>query len=97
MERVADRTRDDASLGPALSDDRGAHTPVFPSIVADDLMNLVETLGLFASGIATMAVAVLLQRRPHKPFQPRLPTMPFLFLGTVIMVLAGVHLLTFLH
>jgi len=44
-----------------------------------------------------MAVAVLLQRRPRKPFQPRLPTMPFLFLGTVIMVLAGVHLLTFLH
>ena len=60
-------------------------------------MNLVETLGLFAFGIVMMAVAAWLQKRPRKPFQPRWPTMPFLFLGTIIMVLAGVHLLTFLH
>ena len=61
-------------------------------------MNLVETLGVFAVGVAMMAIAVWLQKRPRKPFQPRLvPPGPLLFVGTVIMVLAGVHLLTFLH
>ena len=61
-------------------------------------MGLVASLGLFAFGVGLMALTVWLEKRPRNHLRPTLlPTRPFLFLGTIITILAAVHLLTFLH
>lgn len=61
-------------------------------------MNLPETLALFACGVALMAFAVWREQRPRKHFNtPLIPSRPILFVGTLIAVLFGVHLLTLLR
>ena len=61
-------------------------------------MNLPDTLAVFAFGVGLMAVAVWRERRPRKKLDPPLiPIRPVLFIGTLIVVLSGIHLMTFLR
>lgn len=61
-------------------------------------MNLTETFAVFAFGVGLMAVALWHERRPRKKLDtPLVPGRPILFVGALIAVLSGVHLLTFLR
>jgi hypothetical protein len=61
-------------------------------------MNLTETLAVFTCGFAMMAIALWRETRSRKHLHPPLvPNRPLLFIGTIIIVLSGVHLLTFLR
>jgi hypothetical protein len=52
------------------------------------------TLAVLTAGLALAAMMVWLERRPRRSLEPRLvPTTPFLFAGTLLAILAFVHLL----
>jgi hypothetical protein len=52
------------------------------------------TLAVLAVGVALSGAMIWLERRPRKTFDVRLvPTTPFLLLGILIVIAAGIHLL----
>jgi len=52
------------------------------------------TIVLLAIGVAICAAMIWLERRPRKTLDVRLfPTTPFLLIGILIVVAAGIHLL----
>jgi hypothetical protein len=61
-----------------------------------DQTELWMTLAALALGAGLAAAMAILERRPRRSLHPRLvPTTPLLFVGTVIGLLALVHLLNF--
>ncbi|MGQ0486425.1 MAG: hypothetical protein ACT4SY_13870 [Hyphomicrobiales bacterium] len=60
-------------------------------------LSLVEfwiTLTVLTAGLALACLMAWLERRPRQSLNPRLvPTTPFLFAGTLLAILAFVHLL----
>jgi hypothetical protein len=60
-------------------------------------MDLFYTSLLLAVGLVIFCVALWIDRRPKKTLDVRLiPTPPFLIAGAVIIIIAGIHLLTLL-
>jgi hypothetical protein len=52
------------------------------------------TLAVMAAGLALAGFMAWLEHRPRQSLEPRLiPTTPFLFAGTLLAILAFVHLL----
>jgi hypothetical protein len=55
------------------------------------------TLAALTAGLALAGLMAWLERRPRQSLNPRLiPTTPFLFAGTLLAILAFVHLLNLL-
>lgn len=58
------------------------------------LIELSITLAVLAAGLVLAGLMAWLERRPRRSLDPRLiPTTPFLFAGTLLAILAFVHLL----
>ncbi len=75
-----------------LANDAGRLAGIRARLAANRLASALFDTRVFSRHLKS---AVTL--RPRKPLEPRLPTMPLLFIGTIVMVMAGVHLLTLLH
>lgn len=57
-------------------------------------VELSITLAVMAAGLALAGFMAWLEHRPRQTLEPRLiPTTPFLFAGTLLAILAFVHLL----
>ncbi len=57
-------------------------------------VELSITLAVLVAGLALAGLMAWLERRPRQSLDPRLiPTTPFLFAGTLLAILAFVHLL----
>jgi hypothetical protein len=52
------------------------------------------TLVVFAIGLGVIGAMLWLEHRPRESLQPPPRTTPFLLLGAVVALLAGVHLLS---
>ena len=58
------------------------------------MTELQITWGAFGAGLTLVAFSAWLERRPRQSLMPRLvPTLPFLFLGVLVALLALIHVL----